>query len=131
MKKLIIILMLSLPIVASSQAMIGSSANKIRATYPEKTFKTDYTKSGNKYISATFNDVTFCYYLDENNISTDCMAIPKYISGVNSLVERYNGIYTIISSKEWKAYLANGEIMNIKLFYSKENEISYFRYLPD
>lgn len=98
MKKIIFTLLTMLPMLGNAQAHLGSSLIVIKALYPDKIFKVDYTTSGQKYASAEMNFGTFTYYFDkETGLSNFCIQIPDNMTALNTQVEIYNKKYVIIS----------------------------------
>lgn len=114
---------------ANAQAHLGSTETAIRNMYPEKVFKSAYTKSGVKYISVDMIYGNFTYYFNKDTKLSDyCIQIPFSIPSMNGQVEAYNKKYVITSDTSWTAYVENGGIMYIKLLYDKESKMSYFTY---
>lgn len=129
MKKFIFALIVMLPILGKAQAHLGSTIADIKAMYPDKVFKVDYTTSGQKYASAEMYYGTFVYYFDkETGLSNYCIQLPDNMTALNAQVEVYNKKYVIISETSWKAYLERGVILNIKLVYDEEYKIDVFQY---
>ena len=52
MKKVIFALIVMLPLLGKAQAHLGSTLADIKAMHPDKVFKIDYTKTGQKYAQA-------------------------------------------------------------------------------
>lgn len=129
MKKIIFALILLLPLLGKAQAHLGSSLADIKAMHPDKVFKIDYTKQGQKYASAEMYYGTFVYYFDsETGLSNYCIQIPDNMTALNAQVEVYNKKYVIVSDTSWKAYLEGGGMMKINLIYDEENKLYYFSY---
>jgi hypothetical protein len=129
MKKLIFALIVMLPILGKAQAHLGSTLADIKAMYPDKVFKVDYTTSGQKYASAEMYYGTFVYYFDkETGLSNYCIQHPDNMTALNAQVEVYNKKYVIISETSWKAYLEGGGILKIKLVYDEEYKLYVFQY---
>ena len=118
-----------LSITAKSQAHLEMPEDSIRAMYPEKTWKDDYTKSGQRYISADMVYGTFAYYFNKKTLLCDyCMQFPFNLVNLNAQVEAYNKKYVITSDTSWTAYLDEGGIIYIILVYDKGSRVSYFSY---
>jgi hypothetical protein len=118
-----------LPLLILGQAHLGLSESEIRETYPEKTFEEDYTEDGQKYISTFMTYGSFVYYFDKDTgLSYSCIQIVKELPYLNGQVEAYNKKYVIISDTKWKAYLAEGGILNIELKYEEEYKLHVFYY---
>jgi len=129
MKKLIFAIIVMLPILCKAQAHLGSTLADIKAMYPDKVFKVDYTTSGRKYASAEMYYGTFVYYFDkETGLSNYCIQHTDNMTALNAQVEVYNKKYVIISETSWKAYLEGGGIMKIKLVYDEEYKLYVFQY---
>lgn len=129
MKKLIFALLIVLPFIGKAQAHLGSSLADIKARYPDKFFKIEYTNDGTKYTTAEQPYGTFIYYFDkETGLTNLCIQIPDNMTALNAQVEVYNKKYVIVSETSWKAYLEGGGIMKINLTYDEENKIYTFYY---
>ena len=129
MKKVIFALIVLLPLLGKAQAHLGSTLAEIKASHPDKDFKIDYTKTGQKYAQAEMYYGTFVYYFDnETGLSNYCIQMPNNMTALNSQVEIYNKKYVIISEKSWKAYLEGGGLMNINLSYDEDFKIYFFSY---
>ena len=117
------------PILTSAQAHLGSSESEIKEMHPDKTFETDYTDEGQKYISAFMVYGTFVYYFDEETgLSNSCIQIIEKMPYLNGQVEAYNKKYVILSETKWKAYLEGGGILNIELSWSEKYKLYSFAY---
>lgn len=108
---------LYLPLASHAQCRLGSTAAEIVAEFWQENFTTGqittpwYQEDGSvvrNYITFKNEDITCAYYLDQDNICKACMVIPQTQGMLNSMVERYNKQYVIISDEEWKAYSQNG-----------------------
>ncbi len=129
MKKLLFAVILMLPMLGKAQAHLGSTLAEIKAMYPDKVFKEDYTTSGIKYASAEMYYGTFVYYFDkETGLSDDCIQHPDNMIALNAQVEVYNKKYVIISETAWKAYLEGGSILKINLVYDETYGLYIFQY---
>lgn len=129
MKKVIFALILALPMICKAQAHLGESLSGLKARYPDKYFKIEYTNDGAKYTSAEQPFGTFVYYFDkETGLTNLCIQIPKNMQALSAQIEVYNGKYVIISDKKWKAYLDGGGILNINLIYDEDFESFIFVY---
>jgi len=129
MKKLIFALIVMLPLLGKAQAHLGSTLADIKALHPDKVFKIDYTKQGQKYASAEMYYRTFVYYFDsETGLSNYCFQIPDNMTALNAQVEVYNKKYVIISETSWKAYLEGGGLMKINLTYYEDSKLYIFSY---
>lgn len=129
MKKLLLLLTVLLPMFCIAQAHLGSTENEIRNKYPNKTFEVGYSDDGEKYIKTFMVYGNFIYYFNkENGLSNFCMQIIDEMPYLNGQVEAYNKKYVIISDTEWKAYLEDGGILNIKLSYNEEYKVHVFSY---
>jgi hypothetical protein len=129
MKKLIILFTIILPIIAKSQAHIGSSLSEIKTIHSDKVFTTDYTSDGIKYAYADMPLGTFYYYFDnETSLSYLCLQVPYNMSNLNNQVEIYNKKYVIVSETSWKAYLEGGGLLKINLEYNEEQKLYVFYY---
>jgi hypothetical protein len=129
MKNLILAIILMLPLLGKSQAHLGSTLAEIKALHPDKVFKIDYTKQGQKYASAEMYYGLFVYYFDsETGLSNYCLQIPDNMNALNAQVEVYNKKYVIISETSWKAYLEGGGLMKINLIYDEEYKMYVFHY---
>lgn len=129
MKRLMFLFIVFLPILSNAQAHLGSTEPEIKQLHSDKTFDTDYTDDGTKYISAFMNHGTFFYYFDkESGLTYYCMQLIDEIPYLNGQVEAYNKKYVIISDTKWKAYLEGGGILNIELTYNDENKLYVFSY---
>jgi len=129
MKITFFVLFIFLISFANGQAHLGSTENKIRNIYPDKTWTAKYADNGKRYISADMQYGNFTYYFDkETKLSDFCIQIPFSIATLNGQVEAYNKKYVITSDTSWTAYLEEGGILYIKLVYSEELKASYFTY---
>lgn len=130
MKKLIFALIVILPFLGNAQAHLGETPSGIKALHPDKTFTEDYTKDGQKYISAEMYYGTFVYYFNkETGLSDFCIQIPHNMTALNAQVEIYNKKYVIISETSWKAYLEGGGLLKINLKYEEDYKIYVFSYV--
>lgn len=130
MKKLILTLsFIALAMTSFSQAVIGNTEYEIRQMYPEKVVKEGYTTEKNeRYISIEFNLGLMAYYFDESGKSYECMFIPNNATDANAMVESLNKRYAVTSTRSWKAYLDNGQIMSITMFYDSDMKSYLFAY---
>ena len=129
MKKVIFALILVLPMICKAQAHLGESLSGLKARYPDKYFKIEYTNDGSKYTTAEQPFGTFVYYFDkETGLTNLCIQIPRSMQALSAQIEVYNGKYVIISDKKWKAYLDGGGILNINLIYDEDFESFIFIY---
>jgi hypothetical protein len=129
MRKLFLIVVAFLPLLTFGQAHLGLSESEIKNKYPEKSFETDYTDEGQKYISTFMIYGTFVYYFDkETGLSSSCIQVVDELPYLNGQVEAYNKKYVIISDTKWKAYLEGGGIINIELVYKEEYKLYVFYY---
>lgn len=111
------------------QAHLGVSESSIKNRYPDNVWKTDYTKTGTRYISTDFFYGEFTYYFSkETGLTYHCIQIPFNIGKLNGQVEAYNKKYVITSDTSWTAYLNDGGIMYIVLKYDSESKLSIFTY---
>jgi hypothetical protein len=129
MKKLIFALFFVLPLIGKAQAHLGSSLADLKARYPDKYFKIEYTNDGRKYTTADQPYGTFVYYFDKETGLTDfCIQLPDNLTALNAQVEVYNKKYVIVSETSWKAYLEGGGILKINLSYNEDIESYIFYY---
>ena len=129
MKKLIFALIIMLPILGKAQAHLGESLSGLKARYPEKYFKIEYTNDGTKYTTAEQPLGTFVYYFDrETGLTYMCIQVPNNLQALNTQVEIYNKKYVIVSDSSWKAYLDGGGTMKINLTYNEEYQTYIFYY---
>lgn len=59
MKKLIFAFLIVLPFIGKAQAHLGSSLSDLKARYPDKYFKIEYSNDGIKYTTADHTFGTF------------------------------------------------------------------------
>ncbi len=123
MIRLLWIIIFFLPIYTFSQVRLGYTEEAIREEfYDNKTYDKAY-KDDYYYISYDFgdDDVLALYYFkyDQKGCYSTIVA-PRTQGTLNTLVERYNRQYVIISSTEWMMYHDEG-IARIRLIYEDEN----------
>jgi hypothetical protein len=129
MKKYLFIILISFIFSKNvfSQARLGYTEQQIENIFSEKNFHTGYADDGTKYIYTEFNLCIAAYYFNSYGISDMVILIPKTQGNLNALVERYNSQYVIISQNQWKAYLKNGGIITIYLFYNDNGPYFVFK----
>jgi hypothetical protein len=122
MKKVILILLvLGLGYKTDAQARLGDTEWEIREEFSEKTFTSGYSKDGDKWLMMETSLSTVGYYFGKES-DWKCymtIVIPDNQTALNTLVEKYNREYVIISETEWKMYGNNG-IMKISLIFAEE-----------
>jgi hypothetical protein len=129
MKKLILSIIIAFPLLLSAQAHLSSTESEIKRLHPDKIFTTNYTNSGQKYISTKMKFGYFAYFFDsKTNLTTECIQVAYDLPSLNAQIEIYNRTYVIISDTQWKAYLNNGGIINIELEYDSEHNSNIFTY---
>ena len=129
MKKIILFLVITFPVMARAQAHLSESITGLRDRYPGKEFKFEKTNEGVIYVTANQPLGLFAYFFDrETGLTNMCMQIPYNMQALNTQVEIYNKKYVILSESSWKAYLEGGGIMKINLSYSEENGTYIFIY---
>lgn len=129
MKRLVLLSIVILPILCNSQAHLGSTESEIKELHSEKTFQTDFTDKGQKYISAYMIYGTFVYYFDQDTgLSSSCIQVIDELPYLNGQVEAYNKKYVIVSDTKWKAYLEGGGVLNIELTWEEEYNLYMFSY---
>lgn len=131
MKKICFLIIILVPLIVKSQALLGFTIKEIKANFPNNDFEMVKTDDGAVIYKTEFNHGSFFYLFDKKTLTTDmCVLYPNNTTNLNALVELYNKEYVIISESSWKAYLENGVIMKVDLFYDKEDKIYYFTYKP-
>ncbi len=107
---------------AFSQARLGSSLEDIKTEFPAGTLG----KSSNEtpIFTVILSDLRIIYFINQQGFCSGTALYPNNIVTVNGLVEKYNGKYTILSSKKWRAYLQGG-ILEVELIY-KDGFMPYF-----
>lgn len=127
--KILLTILLLFPLLVNAQAHLGESLSGLRARYPEKVFKVEYTTDGSGYTMAEQPLGTFVYYFDsETGLTEMCVQIPDNLQALNTQVEIYNKKYVILTESSWKAYLDGGITMEINLVYNEEYETYIFYY---
>ncbi len=128
-KKILLLFILFLPILIRAQVHIGFTEAEIKKLHSDKTFETGFTDYGAKYTASFMHYGTFFYWFDkQNRRSIFCTQVIEHIPYLNAQVEVYNKKYVILSDTEWKAYLEDGEILNIRLKYDESIKKYVFYY---
>ncbi len=130
MKRITLFILMIIPLLGITQARIGSTEQVIKNEFPDKTWSTGRLSDGKaKFISTDFDYGNFTYYIsDSTKLCYMCIQMPKDMVSLNTLVQMYNGKYSINSKTSWTAYLEGGSIINITLKYIDEDKIYAFYY---
>lgn len=129
MKHLTFALIILIPLFSNAQAHLGATASEIKSSHPDKVFESGITSKGERYLYTDMGLGTFYYYFDKQTGLTDiCLQVPKNMIALNAQVEIYNKKYVILSETFWKAYLEDGGLIKISLYYSEELKTYMFIY---
>lgn len=126
MKKLLFVLLI--PFVMNGQARLGRTEYEIRADFPDRTIKRDWTKDGLKYLMVRLDYGVFIYYFDANGYTDFNIYVPETLGYANAQAEIYNKKYVITSNTSWTAYLTDGGIMKIYMIYDDQLQKYIFKY---
>lgn len=126
MKKLIIALLF--PLIVNGQARLGRTESEIRADFPDREIKRDWTKQGTKYLMISLDHGVFIYYFDTKGISDFNIYVPENLTYANTQAEIYNKKYVRMSDTSWTAYLNDGAIMKIYMVYDEDLKKYIFKY---
>ena len=131
MKKICFLIIILVPLVVKSQALLGFSIEDIKANFSENSFEKIISDNGRLMYRTEFEHGDFIYVFDkETLLSNTCMLFPNNLANLNALVELYNKEYVVVSDSSWKAYLDNGTIMKVELIFDTKNKIYFFVYKP-
>lgn len=128
MRKLLIIILLALPFWGSSQAMMGYTYTEVWDSWADdddSVREGKVSSHGIQYITVSTEYFVIGYYFNETYHCDQVYIFPNTMAGVNGLAERYNGKYTIVDNKNWKAYLSGG-VYDIKLMYDDKMPNPFF-----
>lgn len=116
MKKLLLLLFFTLTVfISNSQSRLGYTEYQIKQDFSNKTFKTNYTEAGVKYVYFDDGEILAMYFFDEDGICNLCSALPLTSGVLNYMVERFNKEYVIIDDTKWKYYTGSNVIIYIQL----------------
>jgi hypothetical protein len=116
MKKLILLAMfIACLSQTNAQSRIGLTFAEIKSDFPYYSFTVSTLSDGSLCYSTYFSCGRFVYFFKEyGGVCVSCAYYIDTYACVNSLVEKYNSKYVIVSDVEWKAYVEGGNI-SIKL----------------
>jgi len=117
MKKLLmaVIVILLATVSGKTQSMIGFTEQQVKDKFYYKTFYTNYTAEGDKYIWYWHEYGKMEYFIDNRTNKTDfCALLPKDSYDRNQFYKLMDDAYTRISGTEWVAYTAAGTIIRIE-----------------
>jgi hypothetical protein len=110
-----------------SQTKLGFSEKEIKTYLQENkiSYETGTSKDQKPFIMAEHENVNVIYYFNnEKTVCTTNVVIPDDLSMLNTLVEKYNNTYVIISETEWRFYTEKYPL-KIKLIYG-DNGLYFF-----
>jgi hypothetical protein len=123
MKKLILLILL-IPTLGSSQARLGSTRSQIYTEFAEviPTFSTN--SDGMEYLVVNLDKIMVLHYFNEMAVCTTSVIYPETQGALNNLVELYNNRYVIISPRSWRMYSSEGSYADVTLV--TNNQITFF-----
>ena len=114
MKHLLILLIL-LPSLCYSQAMIGYSEYEVKRQYAGHRMIEDVDHNG-KFILIDFDCANFAFFIPHySDVVKICLAYPKGRRCFLDMVYEYNTRFRSNGRNKWFAYLDSGAIMSIEL----------------
>ena len=114
MKKYILFLLLFISTISYSQTRIGYSRKAIKEEFYGYKMKSGINANGVPYLEVTLVGITAVYGFDDNAVCMSCVIIPHDNANLNTLVQKYNRDYIIISPIEWMMY-SSGGILRIQM----------------
>lgn len=127
MKKLLILVLLTISTFVQGQARIGYSEADLRSDKELSKFviKSDVTKEGEVYLYFESSNIIVIYGMQDGN-SVYTSIIPKSIGTVQAYVEIYNKQYVIVNATKWLQYTSNG-ILECNLIVA-DNGVQFFKW---
>jgi hypothetical protein len=98
-----------------AQARLGYTEQQIKRELYQFDFGVGYASGGERYIYYQNASFMMVYYFDYYGICNLCALIPNNTRFLNTLVETYNRECAVISSKKWKYYEIDGDVITIDL----------------
>lgn len=107
---------------------VGATKELINQEFKENKIINTYSEKDSVNITIAiceFYDIAFYFYKRALNCY-QVVLTPKDNNTLNELVAVYNKNYVSINSKQWKAYMNSGRVIDIKLIHYNESDANHF-----
>ncbi len=128
MRKIIFIVLCSLPVLSFGQIHLGRSVKEIQKEFGEAGCKVLVDKD--LTIVHIKDDCVVIHRHDKKHIAKEAFIFPKNDKSLNERIQQYNKEYTVISAHLWRCCLENGSITDIELIWDEDLKTYVFLFIP-